>query len=156
MKLVQILPLNCSNLSNLLLSGSRSTQYFAQHCLACQIIHSSASKIGPNGPNWQCCLAGSSKTAPRILILSIAMGADYSFYVKFIATSARAFLGYNNSVLSDVSDKLQLFRKHWRATSIPINFRPITMERCRAGLCILIGSKLLVLQCSRKTYSSAD
>ena len=32
-----------------------------------------------NGLNWQCCLAGSSKTAPTILIFSIAMGADYSF-----------------------------------------------------------------------------
>ena len=26
-----------------------------------------------NGPNWQCCLDGSSKTAPRILIFSIAL-----------------------------------------------------------------------------------
>ena len=39
-----------------------------------------------NGLEWQCCLAGSSKTAPRILIFSIAMGADCSFYVKSIAT----------------------------------------------------------------------
>jgi hypothetical protein len=39
-----------------------------------------------NGPNWQCCLAGSSKTAPRILIFSTAMGAKPSFYMKFIAT----------------------------------------------------------------------
>ena len=48
-------------------------------------------KIGPNWPNWpnrQCCLAGSSKTAPRILIFLIAMDADNSFYVKFIATNA--------------------------------------------------------------------
>jgi hypothetical protein len=48
-----------------------------------------ASKNGPNGPNglnWQCCLAGSSKTAPRILIFSTAMGAKLSFYMKFIAT----------------------------------------------------------------------
>ena len=28
------------------------------------------------------CSAGSSKTAPRILIFSIAKGADYSFVVK--------------------------------------------------------------------------
>jgi hypothetical protein len=42
--------------------------------------------------NWQCCLAGGSKTAPRILIFSIAMGADYSFHVKTIETHARAFL----------------------------------------------------------------
>ena len=36
-------------------------------------------------------LAGSSKTAPRILIFSIALGADYSFYVKTLETQARAF-----------------------------------------------------------------
>ena len=36
-------------------------------------------KNGPNGPNWQCSLAGSSKTAPRILIFSIAMGSKPSF-----------------------------------------------------------------------------
>ena len=47
-------------------------------------------------------LAGSSKTAPRILIFSIAMGADFSFYVKSIATYASAFLMYNNSVLASV------------------------------------------------------
>ena len=30
------------------------------------------------------------------------MGADYSFYVKSIATHAPTFLGYNNSVLAIV------------------------------------------------------
>ena len=43
-------------------------------------------KIGLNGPNWQCFLAGSFKTAPRILIFSIGMGAKPSIYIKFIAT----------------------------------------------------------------------
>ena len=41
-----------------------------------------------NGPNWQCCLAGSSKTALRILIFSIVLGAEYSFYVESIANYA--------------------------------------------------------------------
>ena len=36
-------------------------------------------KIGPNWPNGQCCLAGSSQMAPKILIFSIAIGANYSF-----------------------------------------------------------------------------
>ena len=36
-------------------------------------------KNGPNRLNWQCCLAGSSKTAPRTLILLIAMGSKPSF-----------------------------------------------------------------------------
>jgi hypothetical protein len=54
------------------------------------------------GPNWQCCLAGSSKTAPRILIFSIAMGAEYLSYVKFIATESPTFFGYIISVLASV------------------------------------------------------
>ena len=41
-----------------------------------------------NRLNWQCCLSGSSKTAPRILIFSIAMGADYSFELISIETYA--------------------------------------------------------------------
>jgi hypothetical protein len=71
-----------------------------------------------NGLDWQSCLAGSSKTAPRILIFSIAMDADSSFYVKFIATYAPTFLGFVISVLAmvpclDVSEKgkcIQLMR----------------------------------------------
>jgi hypothetical protein len=34
--------------------------------------------------DWQCYLADSSKMAPRILMFSIAMGADYSFEIKNI------------------------------------------------------------------------
>ena len=40
--------------------------------------------------------------APRILIFSIAMGADNSFYVKFIATFAPTFFRYIISVLAIV------------------------------------------------------
>ena len=50
-------------------------------------------KIGPNWPNRQCCLAGSSKTAPKILTFSIAMGANNSSYVKSIATYTPTFFG---------------------------------------------------------------
>ena len=48
---------------------------------------------GPNGLNWQCCLTGSSKTSPRILIFSIAMGADYSIELISIETYAPQFIG---------------------------------------------------------------
>ena len=34
---------------------------------------------GPNGLNQHCCLAGSSKMAPRILIFSIVLGDEYSY-----------------------------------------------------------------------------
>ena len=47
------------------------------------------------GLNWQCCLAGSSKTAPRIFIFSIVLGAENLSYVKSIETHARAFLTLN-------------------------------------------------------------
>ncbi len=50
--------------------------------------HCQFSPFGPifevNGLDWQCYLAGSSKTAPRILIFSIAIGADYSYEVKTV------------------------------------------------------------------------
>jgi hypothetical protein len=50
-----------------------------------------------NGLDWQCCLAGSSKTAPRIFIFPIAMGADYSFEVRNIEIWVPAFFKHNNS-----------------------------------------------------------
>ena len=55
-----------------------------------------------NGLNWHCCLASSSKRAHRILIFSIAMGAEYSSYVKSIATFALTFFRYIILVLASV------------------------------------------------------
>ena len=60
------------------------------------------SKIGPNGLNWQCCLAGSSKMAPRILIFSITIGADYSFDIKSGFSIAPAFSLHNNFDIASV------------------------------------------------------
>ena len=58
---------------------------------------------GPNGLNWQCCLAGSSKSAPRILIFfSMAIGANYSFELIFIETYAPQFIGHNKFFLGSV------------------------------------------------------
>ena len=57
---------------------------------------------GPNGLNWQCCLAGSSKTAPRILIFSMAMVADYLFELISIETYAPKFIGLNKFFLGSV------------------------------------------------------
>ena len=51
---------------------------------------------------WQGCLAGSSKTAPRILKFSIPMGADYSSELIFKSTWVRGFCAYNNSCLDTV------------------------------------------------------
>ena len=55
--------------------------------------------------------------APRILIFSIAMGADYLSYVKFIATRAPTFFGYIISVLAIVGQpwgfQATLFRRPW-------------------------------------------
>jgi len=43
------------------------------------------------------------------LIFSIAMGAGYLSYVKFIANEAPTFLGYIISVLASVNPKLRHF-----------------------------------------------
>ena len=68
--------------------------------------HCQFSPFGPifdvNGLDWQCYLAGSSKTAPRILIFSIAMGADYSFELKNIESWVPAFFKHNNSSVATV------------------------------------------------------
>ena len=53
---------------------------------------------------WWCCLGGSSKMAPRILIFSIVLGAECSFYVKSIAKYLCLHIfGYNNSVLAQLN-----------------------------------------------------
>ena len=58
-----------------------------------------------NGLDWHCYLAGSSKTAPRILIFSIAMVADYLFDVKNIDIWVPVFLKHNNLSIVTVKRK---------------------------------------------------
>ena len=55
--------------------------------------------------DWQCCLAGSSKTAPRIFIFSIVLGAENLSYVKSIQIHACAFLPLNISAKSSVGEE---------------------------------------------------
>ena len=68
--------------------------------------HCQFGQFGPilreNGLDWQCCLAGSSKTAPRIFIFLIVKGAEYLPYMKSIETHARAFLPLNISAVGSV------------------------------------------------------
>ena len=70
------------------------------------------SKIGPNGLDWQCYLAGSSKTAPRILIFSIAIGADYSYEMKNSEIQAPAFFKHNNPFIATVNQFLRIFTSY--------------------------------------------
>ena len=76
-----------------------------QYCqfLPIQPIHL---ENGPNGLYWQCYLVGSSKTAPRILIFLMAMGADYSSELISIETYAPQFIGLNKFFLGSVFYKL--------------------------------------------------
>ena len=67
--------------------------------------HCQSSPFISNWPNRQYYLAGRSKTAPSILIFSIALDADYSSYVKSIATFALIFFGYIILVLARVTCK---------------------------------------------------
>ena len=70
-----------------------------QHCQSSPFT----SEVGPNGLNWQCCLTGSSKTAPSILIFSIAIDADYTFELISIKTCAPQFKWLNKSFLGSVT-----------------------------------------------------
>ena len=63
-----------------------------------------------NGLDWQCYLAGSSKTAPRILIFSIAIGADYSYEMKNSEIWAPAFFKHNNSFIATVNGTESLLK----------------------------------------------
>ena len=56
-----------------------------------------------NGLDWQCYLAGSSRTAPRIWIFSIAIGADYSIDIKSGFSIAPAFSLHKNFDVSSES-----------------------------------------------------
>ena len=47
--------------------------------------------------------------APRISILSIDLGAEYLFFMKFIATYALTFFGYIISVLAGVKRNVGLY-----------------------------------------------
>ena len=55
-----------------------------------------------NRLNWQCCLAGSSKPAPRNFIFSPAMGANYSSELISIERYAPQFIGHNKLFLGSV------------------------------------------------------
>ena len=57
---------------------------------------------GPNGLNWQYCLAGSSKTAPWFWFFLIAMSADYSFKLNSIVHWVPQFFMHNKSILGGV------------------------------------------------------
>ena len=63
-----------------------------------------------NGLDWQCFLAGSFKSAPRIFIFPILLGAKYLSYVKFFAAYALTFFGCIISVLASVRMTLVILR----------------------------------------------
>ena len=84
---------------------------FRSYKLNCTANSAHLAHFSVNGLDCQCCFVGSSKTAPRIMIFSIAMGANYSFYMTSIAAYAPAFLRFNNSVLARVLGIIPIYRK---------------------------------------------
>ena len=83
-----------------------------------------------NGLDWQCCLAGSSKRAPRIFIFSIDLGAENLSYVKSIETHARAFLPLNISAISSVVSQTDI----WLLHSIYQESKHLVLFHCFAEL----------------------
>ena len=88
------------------------------------------------GPNWQCCLAGSSKTAPRIFIFSIVLGAEYLSYVKYIETHARTFLPLNISAIGNVfmlnvtSAKSAFICHRWQTAGFYLGLIDVVFPKC--------------------------
>ena len=68
---------------------------------------------------WLGYLAGSSKTAPRILIFSILMGADYSSKLKSMPIWVLAFCAHNNLCLGKVCIKLRILEHHVHLSAYP-------------------------------------
>ena len=84
------------------LKKSKSWGPFCSYQLNSTAIQPIHQENGPNGLNWQRCLAGSSKTAPRILIVTMTVGANYLFELISIETYALQFIGYNKLFLGSV------------------------------------------------------
>ena len=101
--------------------------------------------------NWQHCLAGSSKTAPRILIFSIPMGADYSFEEKNIEIWAPAFFKHNNSFVTTVAaiDTESLF-----SLILSIFFIQSNIATVYNSFCIKKSSFSIKIQTSCKPITS--
>ena len=59
-------------------------------------------KMGQNGLNWQCCLAGSSKTAPRILIFFNCHGCQTFILAEIHCQLSTLKSWHNNLLLSGV------------------------------------------------------
>ena len=59
--------------------------------------------------NWHCCSAGSSKTAPTILIFSIIMCADYSFELISTVHWVPQFVMHNKSILGGSFIHMMIF-----------------------------------------------
>ena len=95
-----------------------------------------------NGLGWQCYLAGSSKTAPRILIFPIAIGANYSYEVKNNEIYAPAFFKHNNSIIATVRSccLLETFSKFHHS------WRTLTWIDIIASICVIFSNSWVIME----------
>ena len=80
--------------------------------------------------------AGSSKTASRIWIFSIAMCANYSFEVKNIEIWLLAFFKHNNSAVATVGTDQSLGSQNWVIT-VPSVGTILAYSETTAQLCLI-------------------
>ena len=110
----------------------------------------------PGSRFWATSLtAGSSKTAPRILIFSIVLGAENLPYLKSIETHARAFLTLNILSIGTVWWLMLGLWKNWTFYShhnfiqffillfLFSNFDPLFSEEFRSLMVLAIGCGLI-------------
>ena len=76
-------------------------------------IHHIYLKNGPNGLNWQRCLVGSSKSAPRILIFFNCHECQTFFLAEIHCYLSALKSWHNNLFLSGVYDKKTFWLLCW-------------------------------------------
>ena len=112
--------------------------------------HYQFSPLGPifeaNGLDWQCCLAGSSKTAPRILIFSIVIGAYYSYEVKNSEIWAPTVFKHNTSFIATVLPTFLRFFTQLRTAYCTLQF--LTYVFTQLALKIFVLDSYTVTKCN--------
>ena len=74
-------------------------------------------------------------TAPRILIFSIAIGADYSYELKNNETWAPAFFKHNNSFIATMLEVVKEWTTEW------FQYRNINKKCNKSSCCIVAWSR---------------
>ena len=116
---------------------------FLRRCQPIQPIHL---KMWPNWPNQQCCLAGSSKTAPRIFNFFNCNGCRSFILCENHWDPCVRIFPLNISTIGTVLDLVYLHTSHWRVI-IPKSLCP--SHKCLQIFFKILGDSCQILYCKK-------